>query len=174
MKHIRRVRLLAALIMLTGLLSAFSAAGCDNRAPVIAGTPTPSPSPTPAPAPFTASMTGAPAPMDALGFAIEEADHYDHYLSFGDLRVYEYGDATFLDGIIVNGYPEALDGVIEIKYYTAEGKLCGRGKLQNAAGGTLLKSGSNAIYAEISTDIDVQMLEAHYEISTHFAPVAGE
>ncbi len=170
----KRPCLRVCVLAVLGMALVLAGMGCDNRAPVISGTPTPSPSPTPAPQTFTASITGTPAPADALGKAIEEPDHYDHYLSLGDLRVYEYGEATFLDGVIVNGYPEPLDGEIEMVYYTAEGKLCGRGKLRNAAGGTVLKSGSNAIYAEISTDIDVQMLDAQYLIVTHFAPVAGE
>ena len=165
-------RLVILLICLVTLLAL--SGGCDNVEPEIRGTPTPSASPTPLPTPYTAEITAAPAPTDALGNEILGESHYYRYLSFGDLRVYEYDDGTFLDGVCVNAYPLPLDGELRIVYYTDAGKICGVGKLHNVEGGTLLATGSNAIYAEISTDIDVRMMDFKLEIVTQFQPVNPE
>jgi hypothetical protein len=165
----KRTRLLTILLA-TLLLFAFT--GCDNATPVLAGTPTPAATPTPLPDPFTAEITAVPITTDALGSSIDGDDHYWQYLSFGALRVYEYDDGTFLDGICVNAYPQPLDGEVNIVYTTTDGKICGIGKLHNALGTTILETGSNAIYAEINTDIDVTGMEFTLVVKTVFAPVA--
>lgn len=160
------------LCLLAALLALAALQACVRVEPEIAGTPTPSASPTPRPDPFELEMTAAPVPTDLLGNHIEMDDHYfRYYLSFGDLRVYEYGTGTFLDGVCVNAYPLPLDGVVNIVYYSEDGRVAGIGRIHNAEGGTLLESGSNAIYAEIQTDIDVQGMEFVLEIEEPFAPV---
>ena len=91
----------ALLCLLALLLAALPA--CGRSEPEISGTPTPSATPTPTPAPFVLETTAAPVPTDLLGNRVEMDDHYfRYYLSFGDLRVYEYGTGTFLDGVCVN------------------------------------------------------------------------
>ncbi len=167
-RHILLIALLAFLTLLAVL------SGCDNVKPTLAATPTPTASPTPLPDALTFSVTAAPLPTDALGAEIWGGDHYRQYLSFGEIRVYEYDNGTFLDGLCVNAYPLPLDGRINVVYYTAEGKVCGVGTLHNALGTTVLDTGTNAIYAEISTDIDVTMLDFVLEYQTEFAPAEGE
>ena len=162
-------RFLACALLLVLMIT--SLAGCENATPALAGTPTPAATPTPLPDPLTAEITAAPLATDALGSVIEGVDHYWQYLSFGALRVYEYGDGTFLDGICVNAYPLPLDGEVNIVYTTSDGKICGIGKIHNVLGTTLLETGSNAIYAEINTDIDVTSMEFSLVIKTAFAPV---
>lgn len=166
-------RLLLTLLLVAAML-VMALFGCDNVEPAIRGTPTPPPSPTPLPPAFTLEITAAPLPTDALGSVISDSDHYFDYLSFGDMRVYEYDDGTFLDGVCVNAYPLPLDGVLRIVYYTAEGKVCGVGQIHNAEGGTRLNTGSNAIYAEISTDIDVRMMDFALEVVTDYLPAVEE
>ena len=153
------------------LFCAVWAVGCISVNPEISGTPTPSSSPTPLPEPFAPELTSEPLPTDALGKVIETADHYYHYLSFGDVRIYEYDTGTFMDGICVNAFPQPLDGVLNIVYYTGDGKICGIGQIHNAEGSTVLQTGSNAVYAEISTDISVLDMDFVLEIATPFAPV---
>ena len=164
-------RLSLLILTLTVLLSL---SACENAAPVLAGTPTPAATPTPLPDAFTAEITAVPLPTDLLGNEIESGDHYWQYLSFGELRVYEYDDGTFLDGLCVNAYPEALDGEVHIVYYTSDEKVCGVGVLHNAAGATRLETGTNAIYAEINTDISVTDMDFVLEVTTPFAPVPAE
>lgn len=159
-------------LLLTIIIATVALAGCDDVKPVVRGTPTPSASPTPLPPAYTPILTAEPLPTDALGHTVTTEDHYfDMYISFGDLRVYEYENGTFLDGVCVNAYPLPLDGVLNIVYYTAEGKVCGIGEIHNAQGGTRLETGSNAIYAEISTDIDVRQMDFVWEVVTDYLPV---
>ena len=150
-------------------------AGCSNAKPVITGTPTPLKPPTPLPSPITLILTAEPLPVDALGCVISSSDHFfSLYLSFGDLRVYEYETSTFLDAVCVNAYPLPLDGELHIVYYTSEGKICGTGQIFNARGNTKLETGSNTIYAEILTDIDVRGMDFVWEIVSDYLPVEVE
>ena len=163
---------LSALLILLMLLFALSA--CDDATPVLVGTPTPAATPTPLPDAFSAEITAEPLPTDLLGNEMQPGDHYGQYLAFGELRVYEYDDGTFLDGICVNAYPEPLDGEIRIVYYTSDEKVCGVGVLHNATGTTLLKTGTNPVYAEINTDIDVTQMDFVLEVITPYAPAPAE
>ena len=163
----RRIALTVLLLFMLCL------AGCDNAEPEIVGTPTPGPTSTPEPAPFTLAVTGAPAAADQLGSEIVGEDHYTQYLSFGDIRVYEYGTDTFLDGIAVNAYPVSLDTEIRIAYYDKDGKLIGRGTLHDAEGNTAIPSGSSRVYAEIATDVDVRLLDFALEYVKMPAPAEG-
>lgn len=146
--------------------------GCKDATPALAGTPTPAATPTPLPDALFAEITAQPEQTDGLGNAIEGDNHYWQYLSFGALRVYEYADGTFLDGICVNAYPLPLDGEVNIVYTTSDGKISGIGKIHNVLGTTQLETGTNAIYAEINTDIDVTTMEFALVVKTPFAPVA--
>ena len=159
------------LLLLVLLFCSLWAVGCISQDAQIAGPPTPSSSPTPLPASFAPELTAAPLPTDQLGKTIETEDHYFHYLSLGDIRIYEYDTGTFLDGICLNAYPLPLDGKLNIVYRTEDGKICGIGQIHNADGGTVLATGSNAIYAEIQTDIDVTDMDFVLEIAAAFAPV---
>ena len=149
-------------------------AGCVSYRPEISGTPAPSatPAPTPTPAVFTATVTAEPLPTDVLGLIIEDPDtHYYSYLSFGNLRVYEYDTGTFLDGICYSSYPVPLAGTIRIIYRTEDGRICGEGTLHNAKGTNEIQPGSNAIYAEILTDISVLSMDYTFEVTESFRPL---
>jgi hypothetical protein len=150
-----------------------SLVGCKDATPALAGTPTPAATPTPLPDALFAEITAQPVQTDHLGNAIEGDNHYWQYLSFGALRVYEYADGTFLDGICVNAYPLPLDGEVNIVYTTSDGKICGIGKIHNVLGTTQLETGTNAIYAEINTDIDVTTMEFALVVKSPFAPVTA-
>lgn len=90
------------------------------------------------------------------------------------MRVYEYDTGTFLDGICVNAYPQALEGELYIVYYAADGKLAGKGRIHNATGGNIFETGSHPVYAEISTDISVIGMDFVFEVKTPFVPVVPE
>lgn len=167
-------RAVSAVLLCTLVFGLVGAMGCDNVEPVLYGTPTPAATPTPLPDAFHAEITAAPLPTDQLGKILADDDHYAQYLSFGELRVYEYGTGTFLDGVCINAYPLPLDGRMDIVYYTAEGKLCGSGTIHNALGTTRLESGTNAIYAEISTDIDVREMDFVLEVREVFQPISED
>ena len=162
----RRVCRIAAVLAVCLMLS-----GCDDAMPVIAGTPTPSASPTPLPAPFEATITELP---DAAPEVTPDATDLSGYLSFGDIRVYEYGEDTFLDGVCINAYPSALTGRTDVVYYGSDGRKLGEGTIHNAEGTGILRTGKNNIYAEIGTDIDVRMLDFVLEIKQAYTPIAED
>jgi hypothetical protein len=164
-----RIAVLTAALLLVLSFSLFG--GCVDDTPIIAGTPTPAATPTPLPDPFSAEITAEPVPTDPLGKEIVSDDHYFQYLSFGEMRVYEYEDGTFLDGVCVNAFPLPLDGEVNIVYYTESGKVCGVGRIHNALGTTMLETGTNAVYAEINTDISVTEMDFVLEVTTSFQPV---
>lgn len=156
------------------MLAAFSCiwfVSCISMHPAISGTPTPTATPTPPPGTFNPVITGEPSPTDMNGYVIDSENHYFDYLSFGDMRVYEYGTGTFLDGICINSYPVALDGEIQITFYADDGRLAGFGKIHTANGGTELKSGTNPIYSEINTDISLLSRDFVLEIIRPYQPV---
>lgn len=158
------------------VLCALLFTGCVSFSPELEGTPTPTASPTPMPEPFQLTYSPEPQPTDLLGKAIVTEDHYyRYYITPGDLRVYEYDTGTFLDGIVVNGYPLPLSGTVRVAYYEEKtGRICGAGVLHTREGSTVFKSGSNVVYAEIETDTDVRMMDFVLEVTVPFAPVTEE
>ena len=157
--------------ILLALMLGLPMLGCDHAEPAIVGTPTPAPTATPEPEPFTLSVTGEALPTDLLGAAIVGEDHYTQYLSFGDIRVYEYQNDTFLDGIVVNAYTLPLECRIEAVYYNKDGKMIGRGELHLADGSQVLPVGSSRIYAELATDVDVREKDFVLEYKSYPKPV---
>ena len=66
--------------------------------PVVEETSEPMPSETPEATPFAAEEPT----VDALGNAIDGADHYERYITFRNVQVYEDVGDTFLDCVIYN------------------------------------------------------------------------
>ena len=162
-----------AIILFTAVLCMLLSACMDTGAAVFESPDTPAPSapPTPTPEPFYISMTAEPLPTDALGQIVESDEHYFDYISYGDMRIYEYDTGTFLDGICFSSYPEPLDGTVRIIYRDQDGKVCGEGTLHNALGTTVMQPGANTVYAEILTDISVLEMDFTLEIERLFAPL---
>lgn len=107
---------------------------------------------------------------DSLGAKIQEADHFFWYLSFQEMRVYEYSWGTLLDGICVNEYPEPLWGELEIVFWNKEKQEVARASLHTADPGFVLQPGENRIYAEINTDMDIQMAPFTLEVKERIQP----
>ena len=147
---------------------------CISAKPAVTGTPTPSSTPTPLPDTYSITVTGEPLPTDILGLVIEDENHYFDYMSFGDIRIYEYETGTFLDAICINAYPLPLDGELQITFYGEDGRMTGYGKIHTADGGTVMSPGSTRIYAEINTDISLLDKDFVWEINRTFLPVTGE
>ena len=161
----------AVCVCVTAFMLAATLGGCVRYEPQIAGTPTPTASPTPLPEPFHAEITAAPAETDRLGRLIETEDHYfRYYLSFGDMRVYEYETGTFLDGVVINAFPAPLDGEACAVFRDENGRVLGKGKIHLADGSTVLPTGTSNIYAEIVTDITVQDRDFTVEVERAFFP----
>lgn len=80
---------------------------------------------------------------DALGKEIRDTEHFEQYLRFVNFRVFEEGDGTFVDGMVINSYPETLFCAVNIIFAdTTEGgseAFIASGSMQSADGSFMLK-----------------------------------
>lgn len=158
-----------ALRLSAGLLAALvlSAAGCNDKNSSIMpdvtlpphGFRVDSAEPTAGTYPTTdAAPTGGIMHYDALGKEIRDAEHFEQYLRFVNFRVFEEGDGTFVDGMVINSYPETLFCAVNIIFAdTTEGgseAFIASGSMQSADGSFMLKlePGENLLFATVLTD----------------------
>ena len=116
--------------LLAIILACLCIAGCVNTASVIdpsatmppEPTATPEPTPTPAPTPEAAklNMADLSSAYDELGVLISTADHFEQYVTFRNIQVYEQYEDTFMDAIAVNEYPDTLVCAVDIIFYDEE------------------------------------------------------
>lgn len=169
--------LLACLLLLTGcidtrpaLVPAYTMPPEPTPAPTPSPTPTPTPSPTPEPTP-------SPTPLiDVTGADIEDMAHFERYLSFRNIQVYEQCEDTFVDAVIVNEYPQTIMCAVTIAFYEEEGgEMVAEGRMQGMDGAyvLLLAPGSNTVYAQIDTDMRLTAMpfRLNYDASLGVLPV---
>ncbi len=132
-------------------------------------TPSPTPQPTPEPTPTEAQPSATPVAgvdtqVDALGAYVSEADHFQRYISFEKIQVYEYAEDTFLDGIAISTYPEVLSCGIDVVFFDEDGEEINRARLQTRDGRYVLNlaQGETVLYAQINTDIT--LLDKDFEL----------
>ena len=184
-----------ALPLIAAVLAALLLTGCVNNSPVIHGdvhpelteapavTPapteehTPEPTEAPTPAPTEDVRRPTPVPMsekDALGNTITGAEHFERYLTFRTMLVYEEDQDTFLDGVCHNDYPEAITCAIDIVYHEGEEEIA-RSRLQTRDGQYLLvlQPGDNVIYAHILTDMTLtdREYDLEYDMDVGIRPI---
>ncbi|HPY36581.1 MAG TPA: hypothetical protein PLH38_02000 [Clostridia bacterium] len=109
---------------------------------------------------------------DALGAVIYSPNHYMRYLTFSNLRVYEYSGGTFLDGICENTYPYALNAKFEVVFFDDKGAETARAELYPQNESACFEPGKSAVYADIDTDIDVQLMEFKLACVEGISPAA--
>lgn len=131
------------------------------------------PTMTPAPQPIEIpAVTGQPFRTDANGVLIlDEENHYlTYYVTLNSIRVYEYGEGMFLDGIAVNSFPQTLTGGLRITFRNDNGVNYGYGDFYTADGKLTLLPGENRIYADILTEVDVQQMNWEISVVGSFGP----
>ncbi|OQA73294.1 MAG: hypothetical protein BWY35_00683 [Firmicutes bacterium ADurb.Bin248] len=158
------------LLLLAPALLATALLGCVEARPVVdpsvtvpapstAPTPSPSPSPTLSPTP---RVTATPArAFDALGNFISGADHFERYLSFRNVQVYEQEEDTFVDAVAVNDYPQTIVCAAAAMFYDETGELVASGMLQtrDASYILILPPGETTLFAQVDTDMSLTALE---------------
>lgn len=159
------LRLTAVLLLLT-----FFASGCRNTEPKLDSGVTPpppavtaAPDDTPQPSVTTPEPSTEPASTqqpaqqgntDALGNPILTATHFERYISFTNISVFEEGGETLVDCTVSNEYPELLLCSVTITFYNDDGDIIATGSLQMPDGSFLLalENGETPLYARILTD----------------------
>ncbi|MBQ7060300.1 MAG: hypothetical protein IJM85_00805 [Clostridia bacterium] len=156
----RLLRRLCVLIFILLLVS-----GCTNTSPKLEPGVTPPPldltpapvTEAPSPTPEQSSRTAAPTEgqnVDELGNVILSANHFERYIAFTDILVYEENGDTFVDLTAVNSYPRLLLCAVNISFRGETGEEIASGSLQMPDGSFLLAlpEGSTRLYARILTD----------------------
>lgn len=117
--------------------------------------PTLEPTPTVEPTPANAAVL-----FDAFGNAILSAEHFEQYIEFRNIQVYEQEGDTFVDAVAWNSYSETLVCAAEMEFFDSLGKVADA-KLQTRDGQYVLKlaPGETTIFAQVNTDMSVTALE---------------
>ncbi len=136
--------------------------------PVALVTPTPAPEPEPV---IVAPVAGAGFQTDANGLPIlnPKSHYYDYYLTIDNLRIYEENGETLIDAVIINNYPKAITGGLCITFYR-ENLRYGYGEFYTADRNLKLFPGSNRVYADVLTEVNVQNMDFEISVSVPFVP----
>lgn len=103
--------------------------------------------------------------LDELGNMISGAEHFQRYLTFRTILVYEEEGDTFLDGIINNDYVKPITCAVDVVYDDDSGSEITRARLQTRDGKYLLvlQPGENVVFARILTDMTLTEREYRME-----------
>ncbi len=151
-------------------------AGCVNTASVIDPsvtmapevTPTPEPTPEPTPTPkVELNMADLSKAYDELGVLISTADHFEQYITFRNIQVYEQYEDTFVDAIAVNEYPDTLVCAMDITFFDEDKNPIADSHMHTRDGQYVLRlqPGDNAIYAAVDTDMTLTDKEFQLDFS---------
>ncbi|MDL2234895.1 hypothetical protein LJC07_01920 [Christensenellaceae bacterium OttesenSCG-928-L17] len=163
-----RARLAIAALLLCLLVMA----GCVRQSPVLLQETVSAPPEQSAPVEAEQEVVLEDA-VDALGEAVLDSEtHYQRYISFSDMRVYEYDNAALLDGICTSTYPETLYGTYEMIYRGADGVVIAHGTLIIGDVAGEIPGGRSVVRAEIDTDIDVANLTYTLQVQETLHPAA--
>ena len=150
-------------------LSAFFLVGCIDISPKLDPGITPPPLGTEAlaadasSAEPTANPTAEPTPdasvspdefKDVLGNVIYSDNHFERYISFRDVLVYEENGDTFVDLTVDNSYPKMIMCAVNIAFYNDDGSIIASSSLQMPDGSFMLSipSGKSSLFARVLTD----------------------
>lgn len=158
--HNSRINKRIMLILAALLLMALCAACVKTSPTIVPGstippTPTLTPALTPTEPPSTLSPTTTPMPFDAYGEFVGSAQHYERYLEFGSIQVYEQSEDTFMDAVVENSYPYTLICAVDIQFFDENETLIAEGKLQTRDGQYVLRlsPGETTLFARADSDV---------------------
>lgn len=96
--------------------------------------------------------------------------YYDFYLTVDDLRVYEENGETLVDAVITNDYPLAVTGGLCIEF-RLDGRKYGFAEFYTDSDGLTLFPGKNRVYADVMTEVDVQMMDCFITVTRPFTEI---
>lgn len=88
-----------------------------NHSAGVYAAPEPTPSPTPEPVQVE-EMADLSSAYDRNGLLIVGEEHFQQYISFKNIQVYEQCGDTFMDAVAVNEYPDTLVCALNIRFLT--------------------------------------------------------
>jgi hypothetical protein len=132
----------------------------------------PDPVPSELPKPSEPSDPGD-AEFDKLGVEISDKGHFERYISYRELYVYEQDGHTYLDGTIKNEYPDTLVCVLDVCFFEGKEEIA-RARVFMGDGSSLLylSPGETRVYADIKTDMPVTAADISFEtVGDDIAPI---
>lgn len=128
--------------------------------------PEPTPSPTPEPVQVE-EMADLSSAYDKNGLLIVGEEHFQQYISFKNIQVYEQCGDTFMDAVAVNEYPDTLVCALNIRFFDEDGTEIASGRVQTRDGQYVLRleNGDNTMFAQIDTDMTLTDKEFRLEYS---------
>ncbi|MBQ1632137.1 MAG: hypothetical protein II049_04885 [Clostridia bacterium] len=162
------------------LLAAALLLGCSTQEahliylPESTPTPVPMYTPTPPPEPqpiHVDPVMGEGIRTDVNGIPIldERMHYYEQYITVSQMRIYEENGETLIDALITNDYPGKLSGGLRITF-KQDGVKLGYAEFRTASGDLLLLPGENRVYADVLTEVDVQMMDFTIDVTKPFLP----
>ena len=136
--------------------------------------PEPTPSPTPEPVQVE-EMADLSSAYDKNGSLIVGEEHFQQYISFKNIQVYEQCGDTFMDAVAVNEYPDTLVCALNIRFFDEDGTEIASGRVQTRDGQYVLRleNGDNTLFAQIDTDMTLTDKEFRLEYSEDPERTAG-
>lgn len=153
-------------LIVSAALSALILVGCTDISPTLDSGITPPPAPVseapvtelPSPDPSaepTPEFTVSPEEIiDVLGNTVYGSDHFERYISFSDIFVYEDNGETFVDLTVENSYPKLILCAVNIAFYNPDGSIIASSSLQMPDGSFMLAlpGGKTKLFARVMTD----------------------
>ncbi|MDR0840556.1 MAG: hypothetical protein LBN26_04120 [Christensenellaceae bacterium] len=149
-------------------------AGCVNTSapllpertlpPIVTPSPSPPPEdtpPLPIETPARTPVPGVDTRYDALGEYVSDSAHFQRYLTFENIQVYEQSDDTFMDAVLINAYPQELVCALNIAFYDEDGQTIASGRVQTRDGQYVLRlpPGETVLFSQIDTDMSLTALK---------------
>ena len=112
-------------------------------------------------------MADLSSAYDRNGLLIVGEEHFQQYISFKNIQVYEQCGDTFMDAVAVNEYPDTLVCALNIRFFDEDGTEIASGRVQTRDGQYVLRleNGDNTLFAQIDTDMTLTDKEFRLEYS---------
>ena len=112
-------------------------------------------------------MADLSSAYDKNGSLIVGEEHFQQYISFKNIQVYEQCGDTFMDAVAVNEYPDTLVCALNIRFFDEDGTEIASGRVQTRDGQYVLRleNGDNTLFAQIDTDMTLTDKEFRLEYS---------
>lgn len=109
--------------------------------------------------------------VDLLGKSVQGANHFEQYIKYFDIQVYEQHDDTFVDMKIENSYLASLKLGLKITFFDDGGTEVASAMFQSQNGqyAMVLPQGISTVYAQVNTDTTITDFDFRIDFDSTFA-----
>ncbi len=108
---------------------------------------------------------------DLFGKSVQGANHFEQYIKYFNIQVYEQCDDTFVDMKIENSYLAPLKLGLKITFFDKTGLEVASAMFQSQNGqyAMVLPQGESTVYAQVNTDTTITDFDFRIDFDTAFA-----